>query len=121
MFSYQDFEQAWALRDKGWKVQTQIGVSKFRVDLGVIHPDFPGVYLAGIECDGATYHGSPSARDRDRVRQVILEKLGWKLVRLWSTDYFQDADAAISGIDLQLNDILAQDRRVVDVGSTLDN
>ncbi|MFT5427152.1 MAG: very-short-patch-repair endonuclease [Gammaproteobacteria bacterium] len=107
-----DFEQAvaWALRDKGWKVQTQIGVSKFRVDLGVIHPDFPGVYLAGIECDGATYHGSPSARDRDRVRQLILENLGWRLVRLWSTDYFQDPDEAISRIDRRLNDILAVDR-----------
>jgi very-short-patch-repair endonuclease len=107
-----DFEQsvAWALRDKGWKVQTQIGVSKFRVDLGVIHPDLPGVYLAGIECDGATYHGSPSARDRDRVRHGILENLGWRLVRLWSTDYFQDSEEAISRIDHRLKDILAEDR-----------
>jgi len=107
-----DFEQAvaWALRDKGWKVQTQIGVSKFRVDLGVIHPDLPGVYLAGVECDGATYHGSPSARDRDRVRHAILENLGWRLVRLWSTDYFQDSEEAISRIDRRLKDILAEDR-----------
>jgi very-short-patch-repair endonuclease len=107
-----DFEQAvaWALRDKGWKVQTQIGVSKFRVDLGVVHPDFPGVYLAGVECDGATYHGSPSARDRDRVRHIILENLGWRLVRLWSTDYFQDPDEAILRIDRRLKDILIEDR-----------
>ena len=90
--------------------QTQIGVSKFRVDLGVIHPDFPGVYLAGVECDGATYHGSPSARDRDRVRHLILENLGWQLVRLWSTDYFQDPDEAISRIDRRLKDILTEDR-----------
>ena len=107
-----DFEQAvaWALRDKGWKVQTQIGVSKFRVDLGVTHPDHPGVYLAGIECDGATYHGSPSARDRDRVRHVILENLGWRLVRLWSTDYFQDPRQAIESIDGRLKEILQRDR-----------
>lgn len=107
-----DFEQsvAWALRDKGWKVQTQIGVSKFRVDLGVTHPDHPGVYLAGIECDGATYHGSPSARDRDRVRHLILENLGWRLVRLWSTDYFQDPEEAIAKIDRRLNEILEEDR-----------
>lgn len=107
-----DFEQAvaWALRDKGWKVQTQIGVSKFRVDLGVTHPDHPGVYLAGIECDGATYHGSPSARDRDRVRHGILENLGWRLVRLWSTDYFQDQEEAIAKIDRRLNEILEEDR-----------
>ena len=108
-----DFEQAvaWALRDKGWKVQTQIGVSKFRVDLGVTHPDHPGVYFAGVECDGATYHGSPSARDRDRVRHAILENLGWRLVRLWSTDYFQDPEEAIGKIDRRLNEILEEDRR----------
>ncbi|WP_444909569.1 AAA domain-containing protein [Microbulbifer sp. TRSA005] len=108
-----DFEQsvAWALRDKGWRSQTQIGVSKFRIDLGIIHPDHPGVYLAGVECDGATYHGSPSARDRDRVRHAILENLGWRLVRLWSTDYFQDPEEAIDKIDRRLNEILEEDRR----------
>lgn len=108
-----DFEQAvaWALRDKGWKIQTQIGVSKFSIDLGVTHPDHPGVYLACIECDGATYHGSPSARDRDRVRHAVLENLGWRLVRLWSTDYFQDPEEAIAKIDRRLNEILEEDRR----------
>ncbi len=105
-----DFEQAvaWALRAKGWRVQTQIGVSKFRVDLGIIHSDRSGVYLAGIECDGATYHGSPSARDRDIVRHRILENLGWRLVRLWSTDYFQDPEGAIDKIDRRLNEILEE-------------
>ena len=85
-----DFEESVAtkLRNKGWNVFTQIGVSKFRIDLGVIDPDAPGDYLAGIECDGATYHSSPSARDRDRIRQLILENLGWKILRIWSTDYF---------------------------------
>ncbi|NCN44105.1 MAG: hypothetical protein CO158_08175 [Piscirickettsiaceae bacterium CG_4_9_14_3_um_filter_43_564] len=107
-----DFEQAvaWALRNKGWNVQAQIGVSKFRVDLGIIHPDHPGVYLAGIECDGATYHGSPSARDRDRVRHGILENLGWRLIRLWSTDYFQDPEEALSKMHGRLNEILEEDR-----------
>lgn len=107
-----DFEQAvaWALRDKGWKVQTQVGVSKFRIDLGVIHPDHPGEYLAGIECDGATYHGSPSARDRDRVRHDILERLGWSLVRLWSTDYFQDPQYSINLIDQKLRQLLDNSR-----------
>jgi very-short-patch-repair endonuclease len=111
-----DFEQAVAmsLRSRGWKVQTQVGVSKFKVDLGIIHPDHPGEYLAGVECDGATYHGSPSARDRDRVRQVILENLGWKIVRLWSTDYFQDPDYALKKLHERLEDILASDRQVDD-------
>lgn len=107
-----DFEQAvaWALRDKGWKVQTQVGVSKFRIDLGVVHPDYSGAYLAGIECDGATYHASPSARDRDRTRHAILENLGWRLVRIWSTDYFQDPDAVIERIHDRLSTILLEDR-----------
>ena len=103
-----DFESAVAfkLRAKGWTVVSQVGVGKFRIDLGVVHPEKPGVYLAGIECDGATYHGSPSARDRDRVRQIILEGLGWEIVRLWSTDYFLDADGSVEKIHSQLKDIL---------------
>ncbi|NRP28214.1 ATP-dependent RecD-like DNA helicase [Marinobacterium sp. xm-d-420] len=111
-----DFEQAVAmsLRSRGWKVQTQVGVSKFKVDLGIIHPDHPGEYLAGVECDGATYHGSPSARDRDRVRQVILENLGWKIVRLWSTDYFQDPDYALKKLHERLEELLASDRQTDD-------
>jgi len=116
-----DFEQAvaWALRDLGWKVQTQVGVSKFRVDLGVIHPDHPGLFLAGVECDGATYHGSPSARDRDRTRQAVLENLGWRLIRLWSTDFFRDNRAAINKIHQALSDILAEDRaKISDSAST---
>ncbi len=107
-----DFEQAvaWALRNKGWKVQTQVGVSKFRIDLGIVHPDHSGAYLAGIECDGATYHASPSARDRDRTRHAILENLGWRLVRIWSTDYFQDPEAAIDRVHDRLTTILETDR-----------
>jgi very-short-patch-repair endonuclease len=117
-----DFEQAVAmsLRSRGWKVQTQVGVSKFKVDLGIIHPDHPGEYLAGVECDGATYHGSPSARDRDRVRQVILENLGWKIVRLWSTDYFQDPDYALKKLHERLEELLASDRQTDD-GSNSNN
>ncbi len=107
--SYFEESVAFALREKGWLVQTQIGVSKFRIDLGVIHPDKPGQFLAGIECDGATYHGSPAARDRDRVRHLILENLGWKLLRIWSTDYFIDENSIIERIHDQLNKLLALD------------
>jgi very-short-patch-repair endonuclease len=107
-----DFERHVAdhLRARGWNVRTQIGVSKFRVDLGVIHPDRPGVFLAGIECDGATYHSSPTARDRDRVRQAILENLGWKLVRIWSTDFFIDPESTLESVCTRLDSILEADR-----------
>ncbi|WP_421866976.1 DUF4011 domain-containing protein [Motiliproteus sp.] len=112
-----DFELsvAMTLREKGWKVQTQVGVSKFRVDLGIVHPDKPGEYLAGVECDGATYHGSPSARDRDRVRQAILENLGWRIVRLWSTDYFQEPEYAMKKLQERLEALLAEDREAMNI------
>lgn len=79
------------------------------MDLGIFHPDKPGVYLAGVECDGATYHSSPSARDRDRVRHIVLENLGWRLIRLWSIDYFVDKASAIDKIDERLNLLLAEE------------
>jgi very-short-patch-repair endonuclease len=110
-----DFEMSVAdgLRRLGWTVRTQIGVSKFRIDLGVIHPDSPGKFMAGVECDGATYHSSPSARDRDRVRQIILERLGWQLLRIWSTDWFIDPEARIQKLNDDLLALLEEDRRIV--------
>lgn len=81
-----------ALRDAGWVVHPQVGCSGYRIDMAVVHPDEPGRYVLGIECDGATYHAMPTARDRDRLRQLVLEGLGWKLHRIWSTDWWNDPD-----------------------------
>jgi len=87
------FEEAVArvIREAGFRVHSQVGVSSFRIDIGVINPARPGQYLLGVECDGATYHGARSARDRDRIRQQVLEGLGWRLQRVWSTDWFRNA------------------------------
>ena len=87
-----DFEVAVGqiLLDAGYEVTPQVGVRGFRIDLGVKHQGYPHGFLAGIECDGATFHSSASARDRDAVRQQILESLGWKIYRVWSTDWFSD-------------------------------
>ncbi len=106
------------LRAKGWDVRTQVGVSKFRIDLGVVHPDLPGVFLAGIECDGATYHSSPTARDRDRVRAAILENLKWKLVRIWSTDFFRDPAGTLDQVHERLQMLLEADREEREAAST---
>ena len=73
----------------GFEPVTQVGVRGFQIDIGVKHPDVAG-YILGIECDGATYHSSPSARDRDFLRQSILESSGWQLHRIWSTDWIWD-------------------------------
>ena len=91
-----------ALQDRGWEIHPQVGVSFFRVDLGIVHPDFPGRYLAGVECDGATYHRSATARDRDRLREMVLNGLGWKIRRIWSTDWWMDASSAAEKIHARL-------------------
>ena len=78
------------LQASGYLVDTQVGVGQYRIDLGVRHTDRPGHYIAGIECDGAAYHSSPCARDRDRLRQQVLEDRGWHIIRVWSTDWFKD-------------------------------
>jgi very-short-patch-repair endonuclease len=87
-----DFETEVAdrLQARNYVVDYQVGVSGYKIDLGVRHPDYPERYLAGIECDGATYHSSKSARDRDRLREEILNDKGWDIVRVWSTDWFDN-------------------------------
>jgi len=85
------FEEAvrYAVESLGCHVDTQVGVAGFFIDLAVVDAEQPGRYLLGIECDGATYHSSRSARDRDRLRQAVLEDHGWVIHRIWSTDWFQ--------------------------------
>ena len=65
------------------------------IDLGVKDSQDAGTYILGIECDGATYHSAKSVRDRDRLRQEILEAKGWKMHRIWSTDWFKNRDSEI--------------------------
>jgi len=79
------------LRARGYEVTPQLGVAGYRIDIAVKHPDAPGTYLAAVECDGASYHSALSVRDRDRIRQEILESLGWRgrVWRIWSTDWFR--------------------------------
>ena len=102
------FEEAvaQALRKKGWTVHSQIGASAFRVDLGIVHPGASGKYLAGIECDGATYHRSATARDRDKIREAVLTSLGWNILRIWSTDWWIDSDGALAKVCDKLNALL---------------
>ncbi len=87
-----------ALKNLGYDVHTQIGSSGFKIDLGVVHPRFPGQYILGIECDGSQYHSSFTARDRDRIRQKFLESLGWKIYRIWSYDWITNRQKEINKI-----------------------
>jgi very-short-patch-repair endonuclease len=81
------------LRSIGCEVVPQVGVEGYFIDIGVKHAQSPHGFILGVECDGATYHSSKSARDRDRLRQEVLEGLGWTLYRIWSTDWFNDAQS----------------------------
>ena len=117
------FEEAVAiaLAEKGWTVHPQVGVSGFRIDLGVVHPDAAGRYLAGVECDGATYHRTATARDRDFLREQVLRGLGWEIIRIWSTDWWTDAVSALVSVHEKLEALLETDhaRRKMATGGTI--
>lgn len=83
------------LRRAGFVCRPQIGVKGFFVDIGIVDPDVPHEFALGIECDGAMYHSTRSARDRDRLRQDILEAMGWTIERVWSTDWFRDPEGEL--------------------------
>lgn len=97
-----------ALGRHGFECVPQVGVAGFFIDIAVVDPGNPGKYLMGIECDGATYHSAKSARDRDRLRQSILERLGWKIRRIWSTDWFKNPHAELQPIVRELNELKSE-------------
>ena len=87
-----------ALQAHGYTVESQHGVSGYRIDLVIVHPDNPNTYVLAVECDGATYHSTKSARDRDRLRQDILERLGWTVYRVWSQHWIWAKDEIVQDI-----------------------
>ena len=96
------------IQNLGFLVDHQVGSAGFLIDLGVRHPEMPGKYLLAVECDGASYHSALSARERDRLRQGVLENLGWRFHRIWSTDWFyrrSEEIARLSSVLQQVADI----------------
>ncbi len=85
------------LARRGLSVHRQVGCGGYLIDLAITE-EGSGKYLLGIECDGATYHSASTARDRDRLRQAVLEGLGWRLVRVWSTDWVRDRAGQIQRV-----------------------
>ena len=103
------------LQSNGYNVVTQVGCSGFRIDMAVKHPTESGKFAIGIECDGVTYHSSRTARERDRLRQTVLEDMGWTIYRIWSTDWIKDqktekdklinaVEKAIGGVAIESED-----------------
>ncbi len=89
----------------GFQCKPQVGVDGFFIDVAVVDPSNPGRFLMGIECDGATYHSAKSTRDRDRLRQDQLERLGWTIRRIWSTDWYRNSRAQINPILHELREM----------------
>lgn len=98
-----------AIESRGFQVDAQIGFSGFRIDLGVLHPDFADRYILGIECDGATYHSHRTARERDRLRQEVLTALGWKIHRIWSTDWIRNPEQVLNLVINRITNLIRQD------------
>ena len=80
---------------RGIPASPQYGVSGYRVDFACAHPCRPGQMVLAIEADGASYHSTPTARDRDRLRQEVLESKGWRFHRIWSTAWFRDREGEL--------------------------
>ena len=109
-----DFELSVAriLKTHGYKVMPQVGVAGFFIDIGVRHPYREREFIVGIECDGATYHSAKSVRDRDRLRQEILESKGWKIHRIWSVDWFKNREKEIQRLLNTISTILKAEPEV---------
>jgi very-short-patch-repair endonuclease len=108
------------LSSAGLKLIPQMGASQFRIDMVAEHPTKPGRYVLAIECDGASYHSSYTARDRDRLRQQQLENLGWRFHRIWSTDWFMRKEEEIQRATRAFEDAVAF-ADIVDKGVSASN
>jgi very-short-patch-repair endonuclease len=86
------------LTRRGLKLVGQVGSSRYRIDMVAMHPTQEGRFVLAIECDGASYHSAPTARDRDRLRQQQLEALGWRFHRIWSTDWFERREEEVQRV-----------------------
>ncbi|MBN3534793.1 DUF4011 domain-containing protein [Mycoplasma procyoni] len=95
------------IKKLGYELKSQVGCSRFKIDLGVVDPENPARFVLGIECDGATYHSSRSARDRDLIRQGLLESRGWKIYRIWSTNWFKNREFEVSKLNNAIKEAIA--------------
>lgn len=91
------------LIERGHVVDVQVGVAGYRIDLAIKSENGCG-YALGIECDGATYHSAPAARDRDWLRQSVLEGLGWNIHRVWSRSWIKDPERELRKIEEALQE-----------------
>jgi len=89
---------------RGYQVHKQVGTARYRIDLAIVDSEAPGRYLLGVECDGAMYHRAKTARDRDKLRESVLRGLGWKLHRIWSSDWWHDPQHEMKKLDAAIEE-----------------
>jgi len=108
------------IRRLGYEVDHQVGAQGFKLDLGVRDKDRPSQFILAVECDGATYHSSLWARERDRLRQAILEQHGWTFHRIWSTDWFYRRHNELARLEKAIKDAsLAFDSKELTTGANV--
>lgn len=96
-----------ALRTAGFEAVPQVGVAGYFIDIGVRHPKKGGEFALGIECDGAMYHSTKSARDRDRLREEVLVRLKWRIHRIWSLDWYRNSKRETERLLKAVHDAIA--------------
>lgn len=99
-------EVAKVIRSWGYEAVPQVGSAGYRIDIAVRHPELSGQYLLAVECDGAAYHSSKVARDRDRLRQNVLEGLGWAVHRIWGISWVRDRKGQEDRLRTAIDDAL---------------
>lgn len=102
------------IRGWGYTVEPQVGAAGYRIDMAVRHPDYPGMFALGIECDGYQYHSAPAARDRDRLRESVLTGLGWRLHRIWGTAWYRDKKSEVIRLKEAIEHAIAQGTNVIE-------
>ena len=102
------------LEQLGLNVIPQYGVGRYRIDFALTDPNDSNRLVLAVESDGASYHSSQTARDRDRLRQQVLEDKGWRFCRIWSTDFFRDPRAEARKVQEALRRALAGEEELVE-------
>ncbi len=94
------------LRNLGYEVTTQVGMSGYRIDMAIVHPNDSSRYILGVECDGAMYHSSQNAKERDVYRQKFLESRGWTIERIWSRNWWKSPGNEIERIHERVKELV---------------
>jgi len=87
-----------AITAQGYQCETMVGHSDFHLDIAVIDPFDPARYLLGILLDGEGYRKTTNTRDREVAQSAVLRSRGWKLLRVWTIDWWDNRNRVLKRI-----------------------